>query len=113
MVTPATAPMTVYALLAETDPRTLVVVVGGRIEQTDIPVLCDSMCALLHQHDVDRIVCDVEGVQAPDAVSVDALARLQLAAKRTGRKVCVRHASSALRELLVLVGLAEIVPEVN
>lgn len=111
MAAPSESPaMSVQAFPADTDPRTLVVVVGGRIDDVDIPMLCDSVCDLLRIHDVDRVVCDVGEVHAPDVVSVDALARLQLAAKRLGRSVSVRHAPSALRELLIFSGLAEIVP---
>jgi STAS domain len=50
------------------------------------------------------IVCDV-GALAPDAVAVDALARLQLTARRHGLEIRLRHASSELRELLTFVGL--------
>ena len=50
------------------------------------------------------IVCDV-GSLAPDAVTIDALARLQLTARRLGGEVRLRHASSELQELLDFVGL--------
>ncbi len=53
------------------------------------------------------IVCDV-GPLRPDAVTIDALARLQLAAGRRGREIRLRNASSELRELLELVGLADV-----
>ena len=50
------------------------------------------------------IVCDV-GALAPDAVTVDALARLQLTARRLGMEMRLRHASSELQDLLAFVGL--------
>jgi hypothetical protein len=53
------------------------------------------------------IVCDVRGL-ACDATAVDALARLQLAAKRAGLEVRLRHASSELQGLLCFVGLSEV-----
>ena len=53
------------------------------------------------------LVCDV-GALAPDAVTIDALARLQLTARRLGREVRLRHASSELQELLAFVGLREV-----
>jgi ABC-type transporter Mla MlaB component len=57
-----------------------------------------------------RIVeCDVAGLP-PDAVTVDALARVQLAARRNGRQVRLRNASDELLALLELAGLREVVP---
>ena len=51
-------------------------------------------------------MCDLRGVTA-DCVTVDALARLHLAARRAGVELDVRHASTELRELLVFTGLSE------
>jgi hypothetical protein len=42
----------------------------------------------------------------PDARAVEALARLQLDARRRGRRTCVRGASSELQELLAFCGLS-------
>jgi hypothetical protein len=53
------------------------------------------------------IVCDV-GAVAPDAVAIDTLARLQLAARRLGLEIRLRHASSELRELLAFAGLRDV-----
>ena len=41
---------------------------------------------------------------------MDALARLQLAARRRGGEVRLRNASPRLRELLTLIGLAAVLP---
>jgi hypothetical protein len=46
----------------------------------------------------------------PDLGTVDALARLALTARRLGCRVRLEHASSDLRALLTLAGLAEVVP---
>jgi hypothetical protein len=54
-----------------------------------------------------RIVCDV-GALAPDAGAVDALARLQLTARRLGLEIRLRHASGELQELLAFVGLRDV-----
>jgi hypothetical protein len=51
------------------------------------------------------IVCDLRGVAA-DCVTVDALARLHLAARRAGVDLDVRHASQELQELLGFTGLS-------
>ena len=53
------------------------------------------------------IVCDV-GTLAPDVAAIDALARLQLAARRLGLEIRLRHASSELQCLLAFVGLSEV-----
>jgi anti-anti-sigma regulatory factor len=50
------------------------------------------------------IVCDVRALP-PDAAAVEALARLQLAARRIGLEVRLCRASSELRDLLVFCGL--------
>jgi hypothetical protein len=50
------------------------------------------------------LFCDVRAL-APDALTIDALARLQLAARRVGREVSLRGASLELVELLELCGL--------
>jgi hypothetical protein len=52
------------------------------------------------------IVFDVSAL-APDVVTVDTLARLQLAARRLGRRVQLRNVSDDLQTLIAFVGLAE------
>ena len=47
----------------------------------------------------------------PDAVTVDALARLQLAAGRLGCTVRLRNASAALRDLVALMGLRDVLTD--
>ncbi len=46
------------------------------------------------------------GPLAPDAVTLDALARLQLAANRVGADIRFHHAQEALVELVAFAGLA-------
>jgi ABC-type transporter Mla MlaB component len=81
--------------------------IEGPILRADLPGLCDRVCALLSRGDADDAVCDVRGVQA-DAVTVDALARLQLAARRRGCRVRLRGASGELRELVAFMGLEDV-----
>jgi hypothetical protein len=52
-----------------------------------------------------EISCDV-GALAPDALSIDALARLQLTAKRHGVHLHLTGASPELEGLLTFAGLA-------
>jgi STAS domain len=57
------------------------------------------------------VTCDVRSLQA-DLAAVDALARLQLAARRRGRALRLSGASDALRALIDLVGLGDALPGV-
>jgi len=91
-------------------PRTIAFAIGGPIERDDLPGLCDRVCALLERSGADIALCDVRGVH-PDAVTVDALARLQLAARRHDCQIRLRHASRELRDLVVFMGLRDVLPE--
>ncbi len=91
-------------------PQTVDFAVRGPIAREDLPGLCERVCALLSETGADVAVCDVATVE-PDAVTVDALARLQLAARRTGCQVRLRHASDDLRELVAFMGLADVLAE--
>ena len=89
---------------------TLAFAIYGPIGRDDLPGLCDRVCALLGEHECPTAFCDVRGVD-PDAVTVDALARLQLAAKRRGCVIRLRNASDELRELVAFMGLTDVWPE--
>ncbi len=54
------------------------------------------------------IVCDVGALVDPDALAIDVLARLQLAARRCGVELRLRHASAELQELLAFAGLGNV-----
>jgi ABC-type transporter Mla MlaB component len=82
--------------------------IRGPIRRADLPGLCDRVCALLTEAD-EVVRCDVAGVE-PDAVTVDALARLQLAAVRRGCAICLCNASPALLELVCMIGLDHVLP---
>ena len=55
------------------------------------------------------IACEVHGVE-PDAVTVDALARLQLAGRPPRLPCPAAHASRELRELVAFMGLTDVLP---
>lgn len=55
------------------------------------------------------VFCDVAGVEA-NVCMVDALARLQLLARRHHCQVRLRGASPELRELLAFMGLGDVLP---
>jgi ABC-type transporter Mla MlaB component len=86
------------------------VVLGGSIDRVDIPGLCERVRVLLEGSDALAVVCDVGALTDLDAVAVDALARLQLTARRLRRSIRLRHACAELRELLALMGLGDAVP---
>jgi ABC-type transporter Mla MlaB component len=89
---------------------TLTFAIEGPIERADLPGLCDRVCTLLEQSQAGVALCDVSGVDI-DAVTVDALARLQLAAQRHGCQVRLRRASSELLELVGFMGLRDVLPD--
>jgi len=91
--------------LAAAKPSPIVFAVDGPITRADIPRLCAALQALLEAGGVESVDCDVGVRVRPDAVTVDALARLQLTAKRVGCRLRLRHASAELRELIGFMGL--------
>ena len=91
-------------------PQTVEFAVRGPIAREDLPGLCQRVCALLSESGADVAMCDVATVE-PDAVTVDALARLQLAARRYGCQVRLRRASDELRKLVAFMGLADVLTE--
>ncbi len=90
-----------------TGPHEVAFTIRGPIIRADLPGLCDRVCALLGESPPVVVRCDVESVE-PDAVTVDALARLQLAALRRGCRVRLCHTSPALCELVELMGLTHV-----
>lgn len=104
--------MSVHRQPAEPQPRPAVVfVVVGPLVAADVPHLCDEAHALLHRVAIGTPVeCDVGAIGTPDTVTVDALARLQLTARRLGHRVALRGASPELRAVLRRAGLCDAVP---
>jgi ABC-type transporter Mla MlaB component len=90
------------------EPHEVAFAIRGPITTSDLPGLCDRVCALLPAR--GSVACDVVGVP-PDAVTVDALARLQLAARRRGCEVRLRNASAPLLALVELMGLSHVLPD--
>jgi ABC-type transporter Mla MlaB component len=96
--------------MAASVPQTIVFAIRGPIERNDLPGLCERVCALLELGGADVAICDVRGIE-PDAVTADALARLQLAAGRRGCQVRLRSASTELQDLLAFMGLSDVLPD--
>ena len=97
------------ALERAPEEHSVVVAMGGSFVRGDLETLCDRMCAILADNEAERIICDVGEVD-PDAVAVDALARLQLLARRAGHEVRLRHVCARLGELVELAGLSDVLP---
>lgn len=96
--------------MGSASPPALAFAIRSPMARADLPGLCARVCALLDAGGASRAVCDVAGARA-DAVTVDALARLQLAARRYGCTVELIRVSEELRELLELMGLSDVAPE--
>jgi ABC-type transporter Mla MlaB component len=91
-------------------PQTIAFAIWGPILRDDLPGLTERVCGLLRGSGASLALCDVAGVE-PDAVTVDALARLQLAAGRLGCTVRLLNVSAGLRELVALMGLTDVVTD--
>ncbi|MDX2698843.1 STAS domain-containing protein [Streptomyces ipomoeae] len=85
-----------------------VLVLPGPVTRDEVPRLCDEVRVRLEGTGggTGVVVCDVGGVGPPGLAIIDALARMQLAARRAGGRIRLRDPDPALRALLGLVGLA-------
>lgn len=72
--------------------------------EEDLSRLCDSARSLLAATGATELVCDASALP-PDLAAVNALARLELTARRAGARIVVRDPDPLLRNLLELVGL--------
>jgi ABC-type transporter Mla MlaB component len=85
--------------------------IGAPLARADLAALCARVCRLLERTDPVVAFCNVGGLSAPDAIAVDALARLALVARRHGCEVRLRGACPELLELVGLMGLADVLRE--
>ena len=83
-------------------------VLTGPLTRDRIVDLCACARDLLEGCDAQVVVLDLGNVAAPDADTVDTLARLQLTIGRMGKRVRYRNACDEVRELMVLMGLSDI-----
>ena len=81
----------------------------GPLERRDLPGLYMRMCAFLDGHRGSLVDCDVREV-ATDAIAIEALARLQLGARRHGCRVHLQNPAPELVELVSFMGLADVLP---
>lgn len=85
----------------------LVLAIGDSIARRDLQALDRDACRLLERSGAEVLYCDVRGASA-NAVTVEALARLALAARRLNRRIGLLGASGELRELIALMGLGDV-----
>jgi len=82
----------------------------GSLTRADVPVLCDRVSRLLIRSGAAEVLCDVSAVEC-DAVTVDALARIQLTTRRRGYRMRLRGACPELLALVDFMGLKAVLPE--
>jgi hypothetical protein len=85
-----------------------VLVIGRPIAAGDLRLLCERLDELASRGGCTDVLCDA-GALAPDAVSVEALARLQLQGRRRGCRVRLCNVPVELGRLLSFLGLADAV----
>lgn len=86
----------------------LVLTIRPPLARADLPGLYARACGVLDGAD-GLVVCEVGGVGA-DTVALQALARLQLAARRGGCRIRLRGAPPELLALIALAGLDDVLP---
>jgi ABC-type transporter Mla MlaB component len=96
--------------MAPSEAQTIAFALSAPIARADLQQLCACVCGLLERTGAAVALCDVSRLD-PSAVTVEALARLQLAARRHGCQVRLRNASSELRELVAFMGLVDVLPD--
>jgi ABC-type transporter Mla MlaB component len=95
--------------MATHERSTIAFAIASPIERSDLPGLFARVCKLL-AGGATVALCDVSDADA-DAVTVDALARLQLAARRSGCQVRLLNASHELSMLVAFMGLQDVLPD--
>jgi ABC-type transporter Mla MlaB component len=86
----------------------IVFTLTGPLSRRELPELRHRIEALLDGNDASDVVCHVAAAEL-SAVTVDALAQLQVIARRHHCRVRVTGASGELRELVAFMGLADVV----
>ena len=95
--------------MVASEAQTITFALSTPIARPDLQQLCECVCGLVERTGADVAFCDVSRLD-PSAVTVDALARLQLAARRRGCEVRLRRPSIELRKLVDFMGLAHVLP---
>ena len=91
----------------------VILIFDGAPDRAAIATYCDRARALLEGAHGGPVICDVGAVVRPDAVTVEALARLHLTALRVGCRIVLRGMSAELDDLLTLAGLCGSIPSAS
>jgi ABC-type transporter Mla MlaB component len=94
--------------MAASAERSATITIRGPLRREDLRGLFVRTCRLLSEQRCEVLLCEVAEI-SPDAVALDALARLALAARRQGCAVRVRGACEQMRMLVALAGLGEVI----
>ncbi len=84
--------------------------IDSEVDPVAFSRLCEQLRRMIERGGHDPVMCDVDALRIFDARTVDALARLQLTARRFGSSIVLLHAPAELVELLELTGLLEVLP---
>jgi hypothetical protein len=90
--------------LSAPSPPDTSLVLSGSVQPAQIPMLCDRLGDLVAGGAAGLVVCDVSRVVV-NLDAVEALARLELAARRLGTRITIFGASSQLDGLIASCGL--------
>ncbi|MGY0492181.1 STAS domain-containing protein [Streptomyces sp. WG-D5] len=84
-----------------------VVALAGPIRSGDAPRLCERVRAARDGTPgaAPTVVCDVSAVTTADLTTLDALARMQLTARRAGFRIVLRDPPAGLAVILELAGM--------
>lgn len=85
--------------------------IGVTVTRADIPRLCAALAELLRGTAGGVVTCHVAEVTRPDVVTVEALARLRMTARRHGWQLVVSGAGPDLLRLVQLLGLTDALPQ--
>ena len=94
--------------MSKPEVRPVEVRIRGPLQRRDLPGLYTRICALCTLNPGATLVCDVSEV-AIDAVAVEALARLELGARRNGCTVRLVSAPRELSDLVSFMGLQDVI----
>lgn len=92
------------------EPGAVVFAIGGTIAPADVPWLRLAFERLLEETPPGAVVCDLGGLARCDVAVVSGLARLQLSAGRSGRRLALRRAPAELAAQIAFLGLEDALP---
>jgi hypothetical protein len=91
-------------------PRAVVVGIRGPVDPAATPLFCTRLAGVVERVGAATVICDVARLGPPDPAALDAVARVRLTAARLGRATYLLGACPVLQDLLVICGLAELLP---